>query len=141
MSDFASGMFTLSKSNYTFEAAHKLQHMPEGHQCARLHGHSYHVSVAIAAPVDDLQLPEGWLFDFGALRPFKEFIDNNLDHRCLNDLMQQPTAENLAMFLHRRFCALFRDYVLKPEWVVAIGVAETASAGVTFAASAGLYDS
>ena len=27
----------------TFESAHRLPHVPEGHKCARLHGHSFRV--------------------------------------------------------------------------------------------------
>ncbi len=27
--------------DFTFEAAHRLPYVPEGHKCARLHGHSY----------------------------------------------------------------------------------------------------
>ena len=28
---------------FHFEAAHRLPNVPEGHKCARLHGHSFHV--------------------------------------------------------------------------------------------------
>jgi 6-pyruvoyltetrahydropterin/6-carboxytetrahydropterin synthase len=30
---------------YRFEAAHRLPRVPEGHKCARVHGHSYKVEV------------------------------------------------------------------------------------------------
>ena len=50
---------------FTFEAAHRLPHAPEGHKCARLHGHSYEVTVRVEGPVD----PErGWVVDFADLR-------------------------------------------------------------------------
>ena len=32
---------------FTFEAAHRLPNVPEGHKCARLHGHSYRVEIHV----------------------------------------------------------------------------------------------
>ena len=32
---------------FTFEAAHRLTHVPDGHKCARLHGHSYRVEIHV----------------------------------------------------------------------------------------------
>ena len=34
---------------FRFEAAHKLPRVPQGHKCARLHGHSFKIEVAIAS--------------------------------------------------------------------------------------------
>ena len=43
---------------FRFEAAHFLPKVPPGHKCARMHGHSFKVEVAITGPVN----PEtGWL--------------------------------------------------------------------------------
>ena len=47
---------------FTFEAAHRLPNVPEGHKCARLHGHSFRVVVYVAGPVQE---PIGWVMDFG----------------------------------------------------------------------------
>ena len=38
---------------FTFEAAHRLPFVPEGHKCSRLHGHSYRVQVHVAGSVAD----------------------------------------------------------------------------------------
>ena len=35
---------------FTFEAAHRLTQVPEGHKCARLHGHSYRVQIHATGP-------------------------------------------------------------------------------------------
>ena len=56
---------------FTFEAAHRLIHVPDGHKCARLHGHSYRVEIRVAGPVGE---QTGWVMDFAdlneAFRPF-----------------------------------------------------------------------
>ena len=86
-------MYRISKQ-FTFDAAHQLFGLPEGHQCGRLHGHTYRVEVVIEA---DSLTAEGWILDFGDLRPIREYIDNYLDHQNLNEVLDfQPTAEKLA---------------------------------------------
>jgi len=83
---------------FTFEAAHRLPNVAPGHKCARLHGHSYHVAVHIAGPVDD---HAGWVRDFadlsGAMRP----VLDRLDHYYLNDIdgLENPTSEVLAQWI------------------------------------------
>ncbi len=48
-------------TDFRFEAAHLLPKVPEGHKCARLHGHSYHIRITIEGEVD----PEtGWIMEF-----------------------------------------------------------------------------
>ncbi|MGQ7190015.1 6-carboxytetrahydropterin synthase, partial [Escherichia sp. HC-CC] len=39
-------MSTTLFKDFTFEAAHRLPHVPEGHKCGRLHGHSFMVQRA-----------------------------------------------------------------------------------------------
>ena len=86
---------------FTFEAAHRLPHAPEGHKCARLHGHSYEVTVRVEGPVD----PErGWLVDFADLRTAMAPLLDVLDHHYLNEVdgLDNPTSEVLAMWLWDR---------------------------------------
>jgi 6-pyruvoyltetrahydropterin/6-carboxytetrahydropterin synthase len=72
--------------------------LPEGHQCGRLHGHTYHVTVELVAQFAD---SNGWVFDYGALKPFKDLIDERLDHQYLNDVLGfQTTAELMAEYLY-----------------------------------------
>ncbi len=40
-------MSTTLFKDFTFEAAHRLPHVPEGHKCGRLHGHSFMVRLEI----------------------------------------------------------------------------------------------
>ena len=83
---------------FRFEAAHKLPRVPEGHKCARLHGHSFKVEVAVAGPVDP---KTGWLIDFGALHDLWAPIQERLDHRYLNEIpgLENPTSEVLARWI------------------------------------------
>jgi len=83
---------------FRFEAAHKLPRVPEGHKCARLHGHSFKVEVAVAGPVDP---KTGWLIDFGVLHDLWAPIQDRLDHRYLNEIpgLENPTSEVLARWI------------------------------------------
>lgn len=87
-------MYTITKE-FAFEASHELRDMPDGHQCKRNHGHSYRVVVVLQS---DILNEYGFVIDFGDLQPLKQYIDSNLDHRFLNDVleMRNPTAEKIA---------------------------------------------
>jgi 6-pyruvoyltetrahydropterin/6-carboxytetrahydropterin synthase len=80
---------------FHLEAAHRLPNVPEGHKCARLHGHSFQVSVHVSGPV---QPKTGWIMDFADLKTAFAPIADALDHRYLNDVpgLENPTSENLA---------------------------------------------
>ena len=86
---------------FDFEAAHRLPHAPPGHKCARLHGHSFRVSVHVRGPVDPRA---GWVMDFGEIKDaFKPILDR-LDHYYLNEIegLENPTSENLARWIWKR---------------------------------------
>ena len=86
---------------YRFEAAHRLPRVPEGHKCARLHGHSFKIELAVSGRVDDAT---GWFIDFGKLDELWAPIYELLDHRYLNEVdgLDNPTSENLARWLWQR---------------------------------------
>ncbi|GAA4219386.1 6-pyruvoyltetrahydropterin/6-carboxytetrahydropterin synthase [Sagittula marina] len=86
-------MFRISKE-FHFSASHRLEHLPHDHQCARLHGHNYVVVVELASKTLN---SDGFVRDYHALKPLKDYIDGHFDHRHLNDVMDVPsTAENMA---------------------------------------------
>jgi 6-pyruvoyltetrahydropterin/6-carboxytetrahydropterin synthase len=90
-------MYQIAKK-FKFDAAHRLEDLPEGHQCGRLHGHTYSVEVALQSP--DLT-GEGWVVDFGELKWFKKLLDDKFDHQFLNDVVNfQTTSENLSKFFY-----------------------------------------
>ncbi len=88
-------MFRITKE-FHFSASHRLEHLPEDHQCHRLHGHNYIVVVELAAK--ELNA-DGFVRDYHELKPLKTHIDDDFDHRHLNDVMDiHPTAENMAKY-------------------------------------------
>jgi 6-pyruvoyltetrahydropterin/6-carboxytetrahydropterin synthase len=86
---------------FHFEAAHRLPHVSEGHKCARLHGHSFHVRISLRGPVDD---QSGWVMDFAELKESFRPLHDQLDHRYLNDIagLENPTSENIARWIWQR---------------------------------------
>ena len=83
---------------FHIEAAHCLPHVPEGHKCARLHGHSFQVQIHVSGPVD---AKTGWIMDFAELKAAFQPVFDRLDHRYLNDVpgLDNPTSENLARWI------------------------------------------
>lgn len=111
---------TIGKT-FTFEASHRLHGLPDGHKCARPHGHSYQVTVEVAA--EELTGP-GFVTDFGDLSPFGTYLDEHFDHRDLNDVLDvEPTSELLALHL----AGWFLDNVqpLIAGRLIAVTVSET----------------
>jgi 6-pyruvoyltetrahydropterin/6-carboxytetrahydropterin synthase len=86
---------------FTLEAAHRLPNVPEGHKCARLHGHSFRVGVHVTGPVG---VDSGWVMDFADVKAAFRPIEAMLDHHYLNDVpgLDNPTSENLAMWIWDR---------------------------------------
>lgn len=69
-------------------AAHRLA-LPGDSPCGRMHGHNWRIEVICEAE----QLDErGMVVDFMEI----ERVVRQYDHACLNDFLEQPTAENLA---------------------------------------------
>jgi 6-pyruvoyltetrahydropterin/6-carboxytetrahydropterin synthase len=87
--------------SFTFEAAHSLPRVPPGHKCARLHGHSYALTVHLSGPVND---QTGWVMDFADIRAAVKPLLERLDHQCLNEIegLENSTCENLAQWIWQR---------------------------------------
>jgi len=80
---------------FTFAAAHRLPRY-EG-PCFRLHGHNYKFFVALEGEVDPRS---GMIADFGAVKQtVQEQVLSRADHRNLNDVLDNPTAENIARWI------------------------------------------
>lgn len=117
-------MYVISKA-FHFSASHCLDHLPIGHQCARLHGHNYVVEVVLGA--DQLD-GRGFVEDYGDLGDIKRFIDEVLDHRHLNEVVPEgmvTTAESLARWLFDVFSG---DHAL----LLGVRVSETPKTWATY---------
>ncbi len=80
---------------FYFAAAHRLPRY-DG-PCRRLHGHNYRFVVALEGEVDP---GSGMIFDFGDLKKVvQEHVLARVDHRDLNDVLDNPTAENIARWI------------------------------------------
>jgi 6-pyruvoyltetrahydropterin/6-carboxytetrahydropterin synthase len=93
--------------------------LPEGHPCARLHGHNYVVELELSADDGDLTDP-GFVRDYGDLAEFNQWIANEVDHRHLNDVIvsKNPSAEHIARWIHERWSERY------PE-LTAVRISET----------------
>lgn len=93
-------IFELRKS-MTIESAHRLPFLPEGHKCARLHGHSFRITIVVRGPLDP---QTGWVIDYADLKRAAEPIVTALDHRYLNDIpgLENPTSEILAQWVYKK---------------------------------------
>ena len=108
----------------TFEAAHRLPNLPEGHKCKRLHGHSFRVRVWVSGPVD----PEtGWVMDFSDIKAACKPVVDRLDHYYLNEIegLENPTSENIARWIWQQLAA---DLPLMDR----IEVSETCTSGCVY---------
>jgi 6-pyruvoyltetrahydropterin/6-carboxytetrahydropterin synthase len=117
-------MFKIGKS-FKFDAAHRLGYLPADHQCSRLHGHTYNVTLTLISRnrLED----EGWVYDYGKLKPFKDWINRNLDHRFLNDVIGElSTAERLAQYLFSLAEELFSADLPVGVRIYSVRVQETA---------------
>lgn len=94
---------TISKE-FTFDAAHYLPNVHDGHKCRRLHGHTYVVEVICAGEPDP---HTEWLCDYGDIAEVWKPVFDQLDHRCLNDVvgLSNPTTEVLAPWILRKILA------------------------------------
>lgn len=111
-------MYTISK-RFTFSASHQLPTLPEDHQCRRLHGHNYEVEVELTGTELD---EHGFVLDYGELAPVRRLVDELLDHRHLNDVLDvTPSAEHLAHWLFER-C---KESLPNPGSLTAVRVSET----------------
>ena len=89
------------RKQFKFESAHVLPHHPG--KCARLHGHSYRLDVAIRGPIRATGPAQGMVEDFDTVAAVveREVIDV-LDHRSLNELMENPTCEIIVQWIWER---------------------------------------
>lgn len=89
------------RKQFKFESAHVLPHHPG--KCARMHGHSYRLDVGIRGPLQSSGPAQGMVEDFDTLAAVveREVLDA-LDHRTLNDIVENPTCERILEWIWDR---------------------------------------
>lgn len=117
--------FILTKT-FPFEAAHQLKY--HDGKCARLHGHSFKLTVVIAGSNTVPELihepdvvmskrkptmnpKSNMLLDYGIISDIvKPFVEEKLDHHFLNETLEtdSPTSEYIASYCFGSFSSQFR---------------------------------
>ena len=84
----------LLTKEFEFDSAHYLPNYYG--KCERMHGHTYKLQVTVEGKVGE----NGLLIDFVILKKIvKERVLDKLDHHLLNDFLEVPSAENVAIWI------------------------------------------
>jgi len=110
----------LITKKFVFDAAHKLIDYPG--KCKELHGHTYVLFVTVKGSVDK---KSGMVIDFSWLSQIvnREVVET-LDHHFLNEIIGQPTAENISIWIWKRLKKHFNVYKIELQ--------ETPGSSVTY---------
>ncbi len=92
-------MATLAlEMEFHFAAAHRLPRYRG--KCFNLHGHNYRLVVGLRGTPDR---ESGILVDFGDIEAaVKTAVLDRCDHQNLNDFIENPTAENIVVWMWER---------------------------------------
>lgn len=68
-----------------------------------MHGHSYRLEVAVEGSLQTHGPSSGMVMDFDVIdRIVREHAIESLDHYSLNDVIDNPTAENIVVWIWHR---------------------------------------
>jgi len=83
----------------TFDSAHFLTDYYG--KCERMHGHTYSLQVTLEGEIQK----NGMVIDFALLKQIiKNRILNKLDHQILNDVVENPSTERVAVWIWNELC-------------------------------------
>src|SRR4051812_43146371 len=79
----------------TFDSAHFLPYVPQGHKCANLHGHTYHIRIEVTGEVIPVL---GWVMDYSEVKAVWNVVKSQIDHKNINEIkgLENSTCENLV---------------------------------------------
>ena len=111
-------------AQFSIAAGRRLTGVPEGHPCARVHGHTFCVRLTVAAPVDPAT---GFVVDFAEIQRAFAPVHEALDHRFLNDIqgLENRTSEHLAIWIWNRLRSSLPG-------LSAVEITETGDSGVVY---------
>ncbi len=99
--------------SFSFDCAHSLPNYKG--KCHDLHGHSFKLLVGISGDVDE---ESGMILDFSILkRIVNDIIVEKLDHKYLNDIIENPTAENIIDWVYERLFSQFIGFGCEPVFL------------------------
>lgn len=96
----------------SFAAAHFLPNYSG--KCKNLHGHTWSIELGVSGIVDK---ESGFVIDFSELKEGLQPILDSFDHHLLNDIIANPTAENIARFIFDKIVYFLRGRGLKVKFV------------------------
>lgn len=109
---------------FTFDSAHFLPHVPDGHKCKEIHGHTYRLSVYVEG---ELENKLDWVMDFAEMKNVIDPVVKSIDHKLLNNIsgLENPTCEIIAIWLWNK---------IKPEvpLLTKIELHETPTSGAVY---------
>jgi len=80
---------------FTFDAAHNLPNYVG--PCKNMHGHTYKLEITVRGDID---FKTGMVVDFSNLnRVVRDEVITVLDHKLLNEVEYNPTAEHLCLWI------------------------------------------
>lgn len=77
-----------------FDSAHFI---PNHETCGKVHGHTYRVEVEVEGDLNN-----GMVIDFADLKRALREVIKELDHRLINDILDNPTCENICLYIYER---------------------------------------
>lgn len=109
---------------FEFDAAH---HLTKYHgKCERPHGHTYKLVVKLEGEPDE----DDMIYDFTQLKKLvKEQVLVHLDHHDLNDFLENPSAERIAVWVWDRLEPLVKR---ENAELYEIEIWETRTSGIVY---------
>ncbi|WP_457548704.1 6-carboxytetrahydropterin synthase QueD [Archaeoglobus sp.] len=77
-----------------FDSSH---YIPGHEKCGKVHGHTYRVEVEVEG-----ELERGMVIDFADLKNALREVVRELDHRLINEIIDNPTCENICTYIYKR---------------------------------------
>jgi 6-pyruvoyltetrahydropterin/6-carboxytetrahydropterin synthase len=109
---------------FTFDSAHFLPNVPDGHKCKEIHGHTYRLTVYVEG---ELEKKLEWVMDFAEMKNVIDPVVKSIDHKLLNNIsgLENPTCEIIAVWLWNK---------IKPEvpLLTRIELHETPTSGAVY---------
>ncbi len=111
-------------TEFSLAAGRRLTGVPDGHPCARVHGHTFRVRLTVSGSVNPVT---GFVVDFAEVQGAFAPIHEALDHRFLNDVPElgNPTSEHLAVWIWNHLSPALPG-------LSAVEITETGESGVVF---------